>query len=223
MHFAAQNVSGHRTTKLVMVVVFHVVLGVCLVKSMGVKLLARPVEATPFTLMPDVVIPVPPQPTDALPPPTLPAPPVFVPQVEVLLPTPALPDTVTTTTTASADPVPPARVTGDATTPPATSGSGTGTGTGVARVRSAAMVDGCAKPDYPKQAARNGDAGIVTLALLVGVDGRVTGARIEHSSGFRDLDRAALTALSLCTFKPAMQGDVAQAGWALIAYEWKLD
>lgn len=217
MHFAAQNVSGHRTTKLALVVVFHVVLGVCLVKSMGVKLLALPAAATPFALVPDVVIPVPPQPTDALPPPTLPAPPVFVPQVEVPLPTPALPDTVTTTTTASADPVPPARVTGDANTPPTTSG------TGVAKVRSAAMVDGCAKPDYPKQAARNGDAGIVTLALLVGVDGRVTGARIEHSSGFRDLDRAALTALSLCTFKPAMQGDVAQAGWALIAYEWKLD
>ncbi|MDQ2820442.1 MAG: energy transducer TonB [Pseudomonadota bacterium] len=217
MHFATQNVSGHRTTKLALVVVFHIVLGVCLVQSMGVKLRARPVEATPFTLVPDVVIPVPPQLTDALPPPMLSAPPVFVPQVEVPLPTPALRNTITTTTTASADPVPSARTIDATTTPPETFG------TGVAKVRSAAMVDGCAKPDYPKQAARNGDAGIVTLALLVGVDGRVTGARIEHSSGFRDLDRAAVTALSLCTFKPAMQGDVAQAGWALIAYEWKLD
>lgn len=216
MHFSAHNVSGHRTTKLALVVAFHVILGVCLVKSMGVKLLARPAEAPPFTLVPNVVIPIPPQPTDALPLPTLPAPRVFVPIVDEPLPMPALPTTVTTTTTTvNADPVPPARETGTSVTPPALPGT--------AKVRTAAMVDGCAKPDYPKQAARNGDAGIVTLALLVGVDGRVTASRIEHSSGFRDLDRAALTALSLCAFKPAMHGDVAQAGWALIAYEWKLD
>lgn len=216
MHFAAHNVSDNKTTKLALVVAFHVILGVCLVKSMGVKLLARPADNAPFTLVPNVVIPIPPKPTDALPLPSLPAPRVFVPVVEVPSTTPALPNTVTTTTTTvSVDPVPPARDTGTSVTPPARSGT--------AKVRSAAMVDGCAKPDYPKQAARNGDAGIVTLALLVGVDGRVTASRIEHSSGFRDLDRAAVTALSLCTFKPAMQGDVAQAGWASIAYEWKLD
>lgn len=218
MHFAAHNVADNRTTKLALVVVFHVILGICLVKSMGVKLLPRAAEAPPFTLVPDFTPPVKPPPTAALPTPTLPVPPVFVPAVELPLPTPPQPNIVTTTTTTTtSDPVPPTQATGTGTTPPAIPGAVT------AKVSSAAMTSGCTKPDYPKQAARNGDAGIVTLALLVGVDGRVTASRIEHSSGFRDLDRAAVTALSLCTFKPAMQGDVAQAGWTQIAYEWKLN
>jgi protein TonB len=220
MHFAAHNVSDNKTTKLAVVIVFHVILGICLVKSMGIKLLPRPAENPPFVLVPDLHSPVTPPPqTAALPTPTLPAPPIFVPVVEVPPTTPPLQNTVTTTSTSSTiDPAPPtSQTTGTATTQPATAG------TAAATVRTAAMLGGCAKPAYPTQAARNGDAGIVTLALLVGVDGRVTGARIERSSGFRDLDKAALTALSLCTFKPAMQGDVAQAGWTQIAYEWKLD
>ena len=69
----------------------------------------------------------------------------------------------------------------------------------------------------------NGDTGTVTLALLVGADGRVQDARIESSSGSRDLDRAAVNALSTCTFQPAMHGGVAEAGWAKLAYVWTLE
>ena len=92
-------------------------------------------------------------------------------------------------------------------------------------MRSAVLADanGCAKPDYPVRAARNGETGTVTLALMVGTDGRVQDARIQSSSGSRDLDRAALNALSLCQFKPAMNNGVAEAGWAQIAYVWTLD
>src|SRR5690606_7339835 len=72
-----------------------------------------------------------------------------------------------------------------------------------------ANADGCAKPDYPLNAARNGDTGTVTLALLVGPDGRVQDARVQKTSGHRELDRAALNALSLCQFKPAMNNGVA--------------
>jgi protein TonB len=37
------------------------------------------------------------------------------------------------------------------------------------------------------------------------------------------LDRAALDALSLCKFKPATSNGSPEAGWAQIAYDWKLD
>jgi protein TonB len=48
-------------------------------------------------------------------------------------------------------------------------------------------------------------------------------ARIQKSSGSRELDRAAVNALSLCQFKPAMNNGVPEAGWAQIAYVWTLD
>jgi protein TonB len=221
MHFAhAPHASGSKTTKLVLVVLFHVILGIAMVKTMNVRLLAMPAETADIVLVPPVDPPVVIPPTVTLPePPPLVAPRIVVPVPEVAVTPPPLPNTVTTTTTIS-EALPPTQPPGQTVTPSTHAGTG---GTGVAPVRSAAILAGCAKPAYPAQAARNGDSGTVTLALLVGVDGRVTGSRIELSSGFRDLDRAALTALSQCTFKPAMVGDVAQAGWTQLAYVWTLE
>jgi protein TonB len=54
-------------------------------------------------------------------------------------------------------------------------------------------------------------------------DGRVSSSRIEQSSGSRDLDRAAINVLTLCRFKPATNNGVAEAGWARLAFVWKLD
>lgn len=217
MHFAhSQHAAGNRTTKLALVVMFHVILGLALVRTMNVRLLSLPAAPTPINLVPPIAPPVTPPPT-AMPVAQLPAPRVVVPMPDVPVSAPVLPDTVVTTTVSAETPAPPIH---------AQTGMHASRDAGVAAppaIRKAAMLDGCAKPAYPAQAARNGDSGTVTLALLVGVDGRVSGSRIEHSSGFRDLDRAALAALSLCTFRPAMQGDAAQAGWTLIAYQWTLE
>lgn len=114
---------------------------------------------------------------------------------------------------------------------PMTSGGGTGTAEVKAAplappaMRSAVLADAksCATPDYPARAARNGDTGTVTLALLVGANGSVLSSRILSSSGSRELDRAAQSALSLCTFQPAMENGRPQEGWARIAYVWTLD
>jgi len=218
MHFAhSPHASGNKTTKLALVVVFHVILGFALVSTMNTRLLSLPTLTPDIVLVPPVEPPVVIPPTVTLPePPSLVAPRIVVPVTEVAVTPPPLPNTVTTRTIS--DPLPPTQPPGPAITPSPHAG-----GTGVAAVRTAAMLTGCAKPAYPAQAARNGDSGTVTLALLVGVDGRVTGSRIERSSGFRDLDKAALTALSQCTFKPAMLGDVAQAGWTQLAYVWTLE
>lgn len=223
MHFAhAPHASGSNTTKLALVVVFHVILGFGLINTMNIRLLAMPAETPDIVLVPPVDPPVVIPPTVTPPgPPPLVAPRIVVPVTEVQVTPPPLPNTVTTTTTTS-DPLPPAQPPGTDVAPSTRARAGAG-GTGTAPVPTAAMLAGCAKPAYPAQAARNGDSGTVTLALLVGVDGRVTGSRIERSSGFRDLDRAALTALSQCTFRPAMLGDVAQAGWTQLAYVWTLE
>lgn len=86
-----------------------------------------------------------------------------------------------------------------------------------------ANADACALPAYPKSSIRNEETGTTTLALLVGTDGRVTSARVEQSSGYRDLDRAAVSALSLCQFKPATTNGVPEAAWAKLSYVWTLN
>lgn len=217
MHFThSPHASGSKTTKLAVVVVFHVLLGIALIKTMNVRMLTHLAEPPPVTVIPTFEPPVPPPKPVDLPTTAMPAPPVFVPATEVPVATPPVVNTVTTTTTVT-EPMPPVRNAEPVTPPPAAE-----TG-GPAKVRMAAMMDGCAQPVYPAQAARNGDTGTVTLALLIGVDGHVTSSRVERSSGFRDLDKAALTALSRCTFKPALHGDVAEAGWAQIAFVWTLE
>jgi protein TonB len=221
MHFApSQHASGSKSTKLALVIGFHVLLGIGLVKTMDLRTLSPPTEPAPVGLIPTIVPPVTPPPPTALPLDSLPAPAIVVPTLDVPLPTPPLPNQVTTTTTTVTEPAlqPP----GTPSTQP-TNRSVPANDAGPATIRAASMLDGCNKPAYPAQSARNGDAGTVMLALLVGVDGRVTGARVERSSGFRELDRAALAAMALCRFTPAMRGDVAQAGWALVAYDWKLE
>jgi len=92
-------------------------------------------------------------------------------------------------------------------------------------VNVAAVIDAasCAKPAYPASALRNGDEGTVTLAFLVGKDGRVASAKVERTSGNRDLDRAALQGLSLCAFKPGSIDGMAQESWARMQYAWRLD
>jgi protein TonB len=220
MHFAhAPQAFGNHSTRLVLVVVFHAILGIGLVKTMDTRHLSLPGFTPPVTLVPPVDPPVTPPPTPALPATSLPAPSIVVPMPELPVTAPPLQNQVTATTAAS-EPVP--------STPPATNtlpttGPATGTAAAAPTLRAAAMLDGCVKPPYPAQAARNGDTGTVTLALLVGVDGRVTASRIVRSSGIKELDKAAVSALSLCAFKPAMLGDAAQAGWASVAYAFTLD
>lgn len=94
-----------------------------------------------------------------------------------------------------------------------------------APVVTAAVADAqaCSKPDYPKNALRNGDTGTVMLAFLIGTDGKVADSRIEKTSGFRDLDRAAQAGLSLCKFKPGTVDGVPQQLWTKMQYVWSLD
>lgn len=91
-------------------------------------------------------------------------------------------------------------------------------------VRVAAVVDArnCSKPDYPPKAYRNGQAGTVTLQMLIGLDGKVVDSKIEKSSGYKDLDIAAREGLSLCKFKPGTIDGVPQQSWTKIQYAWEI-
>jgi protein TonB len=65
-------------------------------------------------------------------------------------------------------------------------------------------------PPYPPMARRLSQQGTVILAITVAADGSVSAAQIATSSGFPELDQAALNWVKAhWRYKPAMQGGVA--------------
>ena len=221
-HLTGGRADG-RTAKFAVVAALHVALGIVFVHGISTKRISLPGLPDPVVVTldqadpPEPVPPAPPKPMPQVAPPDL-----VVPKVEVDVAPPPLPTPLTATTHTEFDPGPapfPDALPDIVREAPAEPKTLPG------RMHTAVFADAnaCALPDYPAAAARRGDSGTTTLALLVGADGRVSSARIEHSSGSRDLDRAAVNALSLCRFKPATENGVAQAGWAQLAYVWKLD
>ena len=91
--------------------------------------------------------------------------------------------------------------------------------------RTPAVVDSrrCGKPTYPSASQRNEEQGTVTLAFLIGVDGTVLDAKVQKSSGYPELDRAARDGLSLCKFKPATVDGLPEQSWTKMQYVWKLE
>lgn len=81
----------------------------------------------------------------------------------------------------------------------------------------------CEPPKYPKAALMNEETGTVTLGFLVAPDGKVVESKVEKSSGSKSLDKAALTALSLCKFKPGTKDGKPDQLWARVDFVWKLE
>jgi protein TonB len=215
--------SGNRpdakAAKFALIAALHVALGAVFIHSINTKKisLSSLPEQVLVMIEPERPTPPPPPPEPPKPAQQLAPPELFVPKTEVPV-APPLPDTVRATT--ASDPSPfPAMPSDPVPEAPATPSANPG------QMRTAVFADasGCALPAYPPAAAREGVTGTSTLALLVGTDGRVSSARIEHSSGSRVLDSAALNALSLCKFKPATNNGVPEAGWAKLAFVWTLD
>lgn len=78
-------------------------------------------------------------------------------------------------------------------------------------------------PKYPPSALRNNDSGTVTVSVRVSVDGTADQIRVEKSSGFRDLDHAALDAVKHWQFLPKVENGIPVVSELLIPVEFKLD
>ncbi len=59
------------------------------------------------------------------------------------------------------------------------------------------------RPAYPPEAIRAHHEGSVLVLAEINVDGKVTGTRVEQSSGYRELDDSATTTVSGWKFNPA--------------------
>lgn len=76
-----------------------------------------------------------------------------------------------------------------------------------------------APPRYPV----SGNEGKVLMRLIIGTDGRVTGVVLDRSSGFDDLDQAAMTAARGWRFEPAIEAGRAVVSAVRVPVEFSLD
>ena len=79
------------------------------------------------------------------------------------------------------------------------------------------------KVEYPKASLMNEEQGTTTMSFLVNADGSVADSKLDKSSGFKGLDKAAQKGLSACKFKPGSKDGAPAQTWAKVDYAWKLD
>ena len=210
------NGGGSKATKIAIVTALHIGVALALINMKVVGPSAPPVEVKPIT-KPAPELPQPPTPPDT--------------STKKVDPTIYIPDTVIVTEPTPVDPIfakrlppgpPPEPTAGPSEKVPVSGPSAPAVAKPV-HIGPRADARDCIRPDYPAQSARNGNTGTVSLALLIGTDGKVSDAKVERSSGFKDLDRAAVAALSMCKFKPATTDGVPEPAWSKMAYVWSLD
>jgi protein TonB len=205
-----------RFAGLVVVLALHAVLGYALVNGLARKI----IEVVKAPLETKIIEEVKPPPQDKPPPPPPPKlaapPPPYIPPPEVQVQLPS--SFQATAITAVSRARPPEQVAAPGQRPaPAP----------VAKrepVHLPPVVDAkaCDKPEYPPASLRAQETGIVLLAFLIELDGKVLESKVERSSGFRRLDEAARSALGLCKFRPATIDGKPERAWAKIEYEWKM-
>lgn len=79
------------------------------------------------------------------------------------------------------------------------------------------------KAEYPKASLMNEEQGTVSMSFLVNADGSVADSKLEKTSGFKNLDKAAMKSISACKFKPGTKDGAPAQTWTKVDYAWKLD
>lgn len=78
-------------------------------------------------------------------------------------------------------------------------------------------------PVYPAAAKRARAQGVVHVRVLVDVDGMPRDVRVERSSGFDALDKAACDAVLRAQFKPYRRNNIARAMLVIVPVEFSLN
>ena len=78
------------------------------------------------------------------------------------------------------------------------------------------------RPDYPSGARQRGEQGDVVLEIRVENDGSVSDVKVLASSGFAELDEAAVKAAKKARFVPARSGDGPVSASARLKLSFKL-
>lgn len=226
-----ENQPAKRLVGIGLVLFLHLIIAYILMTSLATdftKPVDKPVE---LQIIQDIKPPPPPKPEEPkekpLEPPKMvekvakmPDPPKQVEKVTpVQKPAPAQPTKTAvatpTPTPAAASPSPVAAPTAPAA--PAAPAKPAGISRGVSEGEA-----GCQKPEYPREALMNEEEGTVRIRVLVDGSGKVIDSKVKKSSGSKSLDKAAIKAYSLCTFKAAMKDGVPQQEWYEIEYPFTI-
>lgn len=78
------------------------------------------------------------------------------------------------------------------------------------------------RPSYPRGARARGEQGIVTLVIEVSAGGRAAAVRVDVSSGFPELDRAAVAAVRRAGFVPASRDGRSVPGTIRLPIDFRL-
>lgn len=229
----SENQPAKRLVGIGLVLFLHLIIAYILMTSLATdfsKPVDKPVE---LQIIQDIKPPPPPKPEEPKPKEKPPEPPKMVEKVAkmpdppkqvekvtpVQKPAPAQPTKTAvatpTPTPAAASPSPVAAPTAPAA--PATPAKPAGISRGVSEGEA-----GCQKPEYPREALMNEEEGTVRIRVLVDGSGKVIDSKVKKSSGSKSLDKAAIKAYSLCTFKPAMKDGVPQQEWYEIEYPFTI-
>lgn len=211
MSYVQPQNSGRRFTGFIIVVALHALLVYGLIHGLAGKIVHVISEPLEIRIIAEVK-PLPDKPLPDKPPPSPPAklapPPPYIPPSEVQAPE-ALRQNAITIVTSDYPPPVPVPLPLQPHVPD----------------RTAAIVNAsaCEKPEYPPAARRAQEEGLVTLAFLIDVDGKVLESKVERSSGSRRLDDAAQKALGLCKFQAAQVDGKPEKSWARIGYQWRIE
>ncbi|MFL6659419.1 MAG: energy transducer TonB [Massilia sp.] len=218
MNFSHEKNPGKNFTGIAVVVVIHALVAWGIVSGLGTRMVAKMADAVETKVIEEVKPPPPKEIPPPPPPPEMKAPPPpFIPPVEVNVQQVAPPPPIAVSSQAK-----PAtnelRKELPANGPPAVAAN-----PNPVRVAAVADFNTCAKPEFPKASLRNEETGTVTVSFLIGVDGHVMESKITKSSGFRELDKAAQSAIGKCRFKPAMVDGKPEQAWQPVQYVWTLE
>ena len=78
------------------------------------------------------------------------------------------------------------------------------------------------KVTYPKQSLVNEEQGVTSMQFLVSPAGKVLDSKLEKSSGYKALDKAALSTVAGCQFKPGSKDGAPAQTWTRVDYAWAL-
>src|ERR1700679_4186262 len=197
--FSAAQANPRRFMSVAAVIALHLILIYALASGLAANLAAKIVQDVQVAVVPekapDVKLPPPPPPDLVKPPPPF----VPPPEINIQTETPT-PNAITQATPQVAPPVKPA------VTAPASIG----------------RPHTCGQRYYPAMATRLGHEGTTTIGFKIGPDGSVKDVTIVSSSGFDELDQAAIPCAQGWTYKPAMQnGQPVEVPWQA-KVTWKL-
>lgn len=200
MSYHAKKSAGQRSTGLIIVVVFHVLLIWGLAAGLDRNVVKNAIEILKADVKEEEIkkeeLPPPPPPDVKPPPPDFVPPPSldFVPDT----PAPAAIQNVQKTERKVEAPV--------------------------NQTKAKPGPKGLSRPEYPAASIRLGEAGTTGLNLFIGEDGRVSDAQVSSSSGSERLDEAAKKhAIRSWKFVPCMVGDKPVACWHPIKFTWKIE